>query len=119
MTNEIKIQLKEAGIDYTSAIERFMGNEDLFLKFLFRFCEDSSFQQMKESMAHGDCKKAFEAAHTLKGVCGNLSMERLGAVIASQVEYLRMEQLDQAGKLMEEAQKEYERIICTLNAVRK
>lgn len=119
MTDEIKVLLKEAGIDYNSAIERFMGNEALFFKFLFRFCDDTTFQQMTKAIEAKDCKKAFELAHTLKGVCGNLSLERLGQVISAQVEYLRKEQITQAQELMTRAQKEYDRIMDVLNFVQK
>ena len=41
-------------------------------KFVFKFPEDPSFNDLKDGLKENDAEKAFCAVHTLKGVCSNL-----------------------------------------------
>lgn len=110
MTEEIREKLLSAGIETETAIERFMGNEALYLKFLLRFENDESYSRLCDAMERGDCQDAFVAAHTLKGVCGNLSINRMENILREQVEYLRGGKLDKAQKMMEGLTAEYEQV---------
>lgn len=107
MTDQIKEKLNQAAIDAETAIERFMGNEGLYLKYLCRFSEDDTYQELQKALDSSDCQNAFVAAHTLKGVCGNLGMERMTAVLTKQVEYLRKDDMQNAEELMKELQEAY------------
>lgn len=110
MDMELKQKAQNAGIDVNAGVERFMGNEELYEKFLRRFAEDASYQELVAAIASGDCQAAFTAAHTLKGVSGNLSLKKLEAVVAVQVEHLRAGDLDSARPLMEEITAAYEKV---------
>ena len=66
--------LKAAGIDVEDAVRRFMGKEELMMKFLLRFGQDPNFGLLRQALEEGDTARAYEAAHTLKGVAGNLSL---------------------------------------------
>ena len=114
MDAKIKEQLQEAGIDAESVKQRFMGNEMLVEKFMKKFPADQNFTKLKESLEAGDVKEAFTAAHTLKGVCGNLSMNRLFQVVDRQVELLRSGDLEGAKLLHPEVEKEYDTVIRVL-----
>ena len=46
--------LTDAGIDVNSAIERFMGNESLFERFLKKFLEDSNYHDLLAAISSGD-----------------------------------------------------------------
>ena len=81
--------LRQAGIDVEEALGRFMGNEELLMQFLLKFPHDPNFPQLREAMARGDVDGAFTAAHTLKGVTGNLSMKALSRQVGLVVEDLR------------------------------
>lgn len=70
MDQQKRLLLERAGIDVADALARFMDNEALMLKFLLRFPEDKNFSQLEQALADGDATRAFEAAHTLKGVAG-------------------------------------------------
>lgn len=72
-----KEQLEALGIDVDSALTRFMGLEALFAKSLSLFIADTSIETLKAAMQANDLEKAYAAAHTIKGVCGNLSMDGL------------------------------------------
>ena len=67
-------RLAAAGIDAADALERFMGSEALLTRFLGRFLEDGNMDALRAAVAAGDWDKALTASHTLKGMCGNLSM---------------------------------------------
>ena len=48
-----------------------MGNEALYWKFILKFPDDGQRGRSGNSAEEGDVKKAFQAVHNLKGVCGN------------------------------------------------
>lgn len=114
MDEKRKEQLMAAGVDAEDALFRFMGNENLMMKFLLRFPEDPSFPQLKEAMEHGDAAQAFTAAHALKGVTGNLSMKSLFQQISAMVEELRKGDLAAAAGMMEKLEPQYQRTVQAL-----
>ena len=102
MTSARRAALEAAGIDVGEALERMMGSEALLERLLGRFLEDGSFSALGAALERGDREGAVAAAHTLKGVCGNLSMTALFGLFTSQVAALREGDLAGAGRLMEE-----------------
>ena len=76
------------GGDYDDALSR-MRKPERVEKFLGLFLKDGSFGQLKECMEKDDMTGAFAAAHTAKGVCANLSIERLRALVSDLTEDLR------------------------------
>ncbi len=108
MEDSRKETLLRAGVNLDEALERFMGNEELLLRFLKKFTNDPSYQSLSKAMNE-------EAAHALKGVCGNLSISRLFELVCKEVELLR------GGNGGEEAKQcylevvaEYEKVIAEL-----
>lgn len=84
-----KQKMIEAGIDYDGGVARLMGNTEMYEKFLQMFVNDDSFEQLDKAMNAKDYEAAFSAAHTLKGVVGNLSMQRLYEELVPFVDMLR------------------------------
>lgn len=82
-------QWEAAGIDVESALGRFMGNEMLLERFMKKFLEDSNFENLRKALAAKDLDAAISASHTLKGLCGNLSMTVLFDLFTKQVAVLR------------------------------
>lgn len=109
-----KEQLQLAGIDIDSMLERFMGNEPLAERFLKQFISDDNMQHLTAAIASGDTHAALTAAHTLKGVCGNLSMTRLYALLTRQVAAMRADDWQGAGALMPEITEAYHQVIQAL-----
>lgn len=112
-----KNRLIAAGIDVEDALERFMNNEALMLKFLLRFSEDQSMSQLRLAMERQDVDSAFEAAHTLKGVAGNLSMIGLFHQTSILVEHLRNRDLAAAADEMPALEEQYTRVTAALAAL--
>lgn len=110
-----KKQLESIGIDVDEALDRFMGSEALILKFLLRFPADENFARLRQALEEQDAHRAFEAAHTLKGVAGNLSMKELYRQVSTVVEALRKGDLEAAAGDMPALETQYARIIAGLN----
>lgn len=106
--------LTAAGIDVDEMLGRFLNNEALAMKFLLRFPGDENFPRLRQAMAEGDAAAAFEAAHTLKGVAGNLSMRELYRLVSCLVETLRAGQLEKAAETLPALEQAYEQTLASL-----
>lgn len=111
MDDTLRATLIESGIDMESAMERFMGNEAMFQKFLVKFLSDTNMELLRNSLEAGDADTAFRAAHTLKGVCGNLSLVSLARAASEITEYLRSGDMESAVVKLPEVEAEYEKTI--------
>lgn len=112
-----KKQLQDGGIDVDEAMARFVQNEALMMKFLLRFPQDRNFGLLKQAMENRDAAAGFTAAHTLKGVAGNLSMKELFALSSAVSEDLRGGDLDGALEKMPALEKQYQQILQTLETL--
>ena len=83
--------LIDAGFDYEGGLSRCMGDKALYEKLLGMFKRDRSFERLQDGMARESIKDAFEGAHSLKGVAGNLGMTELYNTDVELTEALRGE----------------------------
>ena len=67
---------KAIGGNYEAVLGR-LHNEALIPRFTLKFLEDQSYLQLKQTLENKNYEDAFRSAHTLKGVCQNLSFDRL------------------------------------------
>lgn len=102
--------LKNAGIDTDTALGRFMGNKALLERFLKKFLEDKNFERLQRAVDEGDHAAALEASHTLKGVCGNLSLDELYELFSGQVSLMREDRWEEAADMMERITAVYDRV---------
>lgn len=77
-------------IDLPSAKERFLGNYSLFARFLYQFPDRSLYGDLEQALNAGNLDKAFEVAHTMKGIVGNLSLKLVQPPLFALVETLRI-----------------------------
>ena len=114
MTSQRVKQLEVAGIDVASALERMMGSEELLERLLKKFLENQQYPALCTALKGGDTEQAVIAAHTLKGVCGNLSMVSLDGLFARQVDALRAGDLSLAQHLMEQITPAYVQVTAAI-----
>lgn len=81
------------GANYQSTMDRFVGNETLYLKFLDMLFQDENLQILKESIETGNLEEAFGAAHTLKGVTANMGLTPLYDAVCEMIEPLRKKEV--------------------------
>ena len=103
---------KAIGGNYEAVLGR-LHNEALIPRFTLKFLEDQSYLQLKQALENKNYEDAFRRAHTLKGVCQNLSFDRLYEVSNELTELLRDRTGAQPGisKAMEKVTEVYEMTI--------
>lgn len=99
--------LKNIGIDTDKAVERFVGNAALYSKMLKKFIDDGTFEKLVKAVSAHSNTEAFEASHTLKGLCGNLSIDRLFKLFSEQVVLMRTDKWNEAYDMMTEITQTY------------
>lgn len=117
MTEEVRNKLVAMGLNMDTAMERFMNNESLLERFLKKFPNDKSYQDLLAAIENEDTDAAFVAAHTLKGVSANLSLESLQKVVGEQTELFRNKDFESGAKMMPAVTEIYENIVAVLNEV--
>ncbi len=114
MTNEKELQL--AGMDVASFLARIMNNEALVKLFVKKFVEDSNFALLEQAVEAGDLQAATSACHTLKGMCGNMSLTRLFELLQLQLAAFRGGENDKAVAMMTEIVPLYQTAISHMKA---
>lgn len=76
------------GEDFNDVIGRLRA-ESRVCKYVLKFPEDKSFDNLLASMKEKNYAEAFRAAHTIKGTCLNLSFNSFAAVASDITEKLR------------------------------
>ena len=66
-----------------------MGLEDFYLELVSRMIKDENLSLLKIAVADGDVRRAFDAAHSLKGSLGNLELLPLERPVREITERLR------------------------------
>ena len=82
-------KLKEFGANIEEGLGRCYGNETLYLRLVKMIPGEANFDKLKDALEQGDLDSAFEAAHALKGVLGNLSLTPMFEQCSEITELLR------------------------------
>ncbi len=113
-----KDRLIAQGIDYEEGLNRFCGNAELYETFLKKFPKDETFRQLKDAMQQEDYKEAFNAAHTINGVAGNLSLSCFYHKVVPFVDLLRNgSNIPKAKETFPEIEHEYQILVDFLNQI--
>lgn len=101
--------------DFDEVLRR-LQTERLVQRIAVKFLRDESFAQLESALNADDVQEAFRAAHTLKGVCGNLSFTRLARSSAALTELLRGGNLAAAKESFPEVAADYRQTAEALRA---
>ena len=82
-------KLKEFGADTEEGLNRCMGNQDLYFRLVSKAVDHPDFDLIGKKISEHDLFGAFESAHALKGVLGNLSLTPLYDKVSEITELLR------------------------------
>ena len=82
-------KLQEFGVDTKEGLTRCMNMEAFYFKMIKMGLSDGHFESLGESLQAGNLEEAFEAAHALKGVIGNLALSPIYEPLAEMTELLR------------------------------
>ena len=105
------------GGNYQEVISRLRTDERV-ARFLQKVVDDGSYKLLCDSLETGNVDEAFRAAHTLKGVCGNLSITRFGESSSALCEYLREKRVidDAVMSMFKQVAEDYE---LTINNIKQ
>ena len=81
--------LKELGCDTETGLGRCMGNEAFYLRMCGMALDNPGFASLRAALGAGDLAEAFEHAHALKGMLGNVSLTPLYEPVSELTEALR------------------------------
>lgn len=106
----------EFGGDYDSALSRLM-TEGLVKKFLLKFTQDTSYDLLINSLSDGNNEEAFRAAHTIKGICQNLSLDLLFSSVNLLTDELRDGKGNYSPELLEKVKQDYKKTISAIGVL--
>ena len=81
--------LKEFGADTETGLARCLNKEELYLKLVKKLAESDDLTKLEGAIAENNLEAAFNAAHTLKGVTANLSLDPILVPTSEMTEHLR------------------------------
>ena len=111
--------LRDSGSDPDGALCRFAGNTDLYKRFLIQFLTDDTIGQIRDAMDREDWEGMLTAAHTLKGVAGNLGLDPLYRASSMIVSALRCGDTGSAQRAYGTLEAAYESICLILEQLRE
>lgn len=109
-------ELEALGVNTEEALKRFMNNSSLYVRMLGKYPAAAEDSAVAEKFAAKDYEAALTAAHTLKGVSGNLSLTPLFKNYSEIVALLREGKNDEAEKLCEQTAAVEKQIIDCIRA---
>ena len=111
----VRESLIAGGIDVDDVLKRCMGSEALVERLLKKFLIDSSYEKLVEAIRNKDENAVMDAAHTLKGVCGNLSINHLFVLVDCMVQKLRRYEYDAAVAMMSDITDKYNSAVSAIH----
>ena len=82
-------KLREFGANVDEGVKRCVNNETFYLTMVTKSLQEPGFDNLKGAIEAGDLDKAFEIAHALKGVTGNLALTPIDTPVREITELLR------------------------------
>ncbi|MBE8953488.1 MAG: Hpt domain-containing protein [Quinella sp. 1Q7] len=82
-------KLQSYGVNTKEGLARCLGKEAFFFRMLGLGLKNAAFDKLGENLAAGNLDEAFEQAHALKGVVGNLALTPIYNPLAEMTEMLR------------------------------
>ena len=89
--------LKQFGADVDEGLERCLNDESFYLMLVPSALEKDNYDKIQEAVESGNLDAAFEAAHALKGVLGNLALTPIYDPVSEMTELLRAKEAQDYG----------------------
>jgi HPt (histidine-containing phosphotransfer) domain-containing protein len=111
-------QPRQIAWDLKELLERLEGDEGFLCELLVMFRDDTrlNLEKSRKAMAERDFASLSRAAHTLKGMLRNLSMNAAGETAAALETASRENRRDESTELLEKLEKELEGILPEVEA---
>jgi PAS domain S-box-containing protein len=108
------------GIDVESSLIRVGGNMKLYKQLLIKFRDDysNSFHEIKRAIKNNNLKDAERYAHTVKGVAGNIGVNKLQKIADDLEAGIRKRETDRYDGMLKKYSKELSKALTTLKALK-
>ena len=116
MAEDMNTKLAPYGIDYLDAMDRMDNDGDLYKMLALKYLDNSKYTDLVAALEVEDFDEAYNDAHSLKGVAGNLSFSKLFDVAASMSEALFQGEYQAAEKMLPDLSDANDKVIEGLNA---
>lgn len=103
-------KLKEFGADTADGLKRCLNMEDFYLDLVNSSIDDTQLVQLGKAISAKELDSAFETAHSLKGVYGNLSLTPLYKPMSELTELLRSKTAADYDTLYNEIMRQFEKL---------
>lgn len=113
--NEIMTILDKMGAETEDALERFLDDEEMYLKYVQDFPNEGSMGKLKAAVGAKDYDAAEKAVHALKGIVNNLGFLPLADAAIDMLEELRDGNIEDALEAYEDLTVEYDRFTEAIN----
>lgn len=100
--------------DLEGTLRRFGGSQMMLERFVKKFPQDATFRALKDAAEQKNYPEMEKAAHTLKGIAGNLGFTALYQGCSGLVAAVREGNPEKADALWETVQREYETILAAV-----
>lgn len=109
--------LEALGVDVAATLNRFSNNAPLLEKFVRKYPQDGTFQQIIAAMNERDHRGLENAAHTLKGLAANMGFAKLSKECDVIVKALRggEQDLDILQTMIDNVTAEHQKIIAAID----
>lgn len=97
-------------VDFERTMARMCNNEQLYKKLLRKMLSDKNFITLKQAVEENDYSTIEIAAHTLKGVAGNLGLNKLQDSCNVMITSVRSKEYDKVPQLQDEIEKIYNEV---------
>ena len=108
--------LRKFGADVDEGIKRCLDDEDFYLELVQSVIPDTRIDELEGYIGEGDLDKAFEVAHALKGMYGNMSLKPIYEPISEMTEHLRGREKIDYSPFINEARAQKQRLMDIYNA---
>ena len=107
------------GFDVESSLIRVGGNIKLYKKLLIKFRDDysNSFHEIQRAVKDNNLKDAERYAHTVKGVAGNIGVNKLQKIAGELEAWIRKRETERYDGILKKYSKELRKVLTTLKAL--
>ncbi len=108
--------LREYGANVDEGISRCLDDEEFYIELVKSVIPDKRFDELKAAIAEKNYDKAFEVAHALKGMYGNISITPIYEPVCEITELLRDRKDADYSALIAKAEEQKAKLVELYNA---
>lgn len=108
--------LRNFGADVKEGVSRCLNDESFYLDLVKSVIPDTRIDELEGYLAAKDLDKAFEVAHALKGMYGNISITPIYEPISEMTELLRARKDVDYSELLEKAKSRKQELVDLSNS---